>query len=68
MYDKDLCDTPSAPYVQERHFAGWSVENHVDKKHQNHENRNKSDEITQPTSKVSKMLFDDHEDNRYVGL
>ena len=27
VYEKDLPDTPAPPYIPERHFAGWSVEN-----------------------------------------
>ena len=53
VHDKDICDIPAAPYIQERHFAGWSVENHSDQKKSHCVDKEKSNE-----NKVSRKLFE----------
>lgn len=60
VHEKDFNDTPSAPYVQERHFAGWSVESHTDKRASNFTRDDGLEECTQ--SKIPKRLFDKHSD------
>ena len=63
VHEKDLVVTTSAPYVQERHFAGWSVEDYRDKKIPDDEN----DGVlgTKSHNKVSKRLFDSVEDEEH---
>jgi len=63
VHEKDLFVTSSAPYVQERHFAGWSVEDHKDKKILNDDH----DRVlgTKNHNKVSKKLFGCVEDEEH---
>ena len=60
IHEKDLFDTPTVPYVQERHFAGWSVEDHSEKKNSDRENGEMLNGKSQ--TKVSKKLFGNHSD------
>ena len=65
VYEKDLPDTPAPPYIPERHFAGWSVENSRLKDDKEEDTLNdRSKDARESNGKTARRLFKKEEKRR----
>lgn len=65
VYEKDLPDTPAPPYIPERHFAGWSVENsHLKDEKKEDASNDRSKDAKESNGKTARRLFKKEEKHR----